>query len=72
MNEVHLVGKHYPESKHPLRKYCMLCGYKYKDGKHPRKKKHGTIVRNVINWYAKIALNCIILKLIQGNDNIRV
>ena len=38
MNEVHLVGKHYPESKHPLRKYCMLCGYKYKDGKHPLKK----------------------------------
>ena len=38
MNEVHLVGKHYPESKHPLRKCCVLCGYKKKDRKYARKK----------------------------------
>ena len=38
MNEVHLVGKHYPESKHPLRKCCVLCVYKKKDRKYTRKK----------------------------------
>ena len=38
MNEVHLVGKHYPESKHPSKKCCVLCGYKKKDGKYARKK----------------------------------
>ena len=38
MNEVRLVGKHYQESKHPLRKCCVLCGYKKKDGNYARKK----------------------------------
>ena len=38
MNEVHLVGKHYPESKHLWRKCCVLCGYKKKDRKYARKK----------------------------------
>ena len=37
MNDVRLVGKHYPESKHPLRK-CVLCGYKKKYGKYARRK----------------------------------
>ena len=71
MNDVRLVGKHYPESKHPLRKCCVLCGYKKKDGKYARI-KHQTIVRNATNLYAKIALNCIILKVILGNDNFHV
>ena len=35
-------------------------------------KKNRTIVRNASNLYAKIALNCITLKVIQGNDNIHV
>ena len=35
-------------------------------------KKHRTIVRNGTNLYAKIALKCIILKLILGNSNIHV
>ena len=38
MNDVRLVGKHYPESKHSLRKCGVLCGYKKKDGKYARKK----------------------------------
>ena len=38
MNDVSLVGKHYPERKHPLRKYDVLCGYKKKDGKYAPKK----------------------------------
>ena len=35
-------------------------------------KKHRTIVRNGTNLYAKIALKCIILKVILGNSNIHV
>ena len=38
MNNVRLVGKHYPESRHPFKKCCVLCGYKKKDGKYARKK----------------------------------
>ena len=38
MNDVRLVGKHFPESKHPLRKPGVLCGCKKKDGKYARKK----------------------------------
>ena len=38
MNDVRLVGKHYPESKHLLRKWYVLCGYKKKKGKYARKK----------------------------------
>ena len=30
------------------------------------------IVQNMANLYTKIALNCIILKVIVGNDNIHV
>ena len=71
MNEVRLVGKHYRESKHPLRKCCVLCGYKKKDGNYARK-KHQTVVQNATNLYAKIVLNCILLKLILGNDNVHV
>ena len=71
MNDMRLVGKHYPESKHPLRKCGALCGYK-KKMENMHVKKHQTIVRNATYLYAKIALNCIILKVILGNDNIHV
>ena len=71
INDVRLVGKHYPESKHPLRKCCVLCRYKQKDRKYARKKQQ-TIVQNAKNLYAKIALNCIILKVKLGNNNIHV
>ena len=60
MNDARLLGKHYPESKHPLRKFCVLCGTRKKmENMHVT--KHQTIVRNVANLYPKIALNCIIL-----------
>ena len=71
INDVRLVGKHYPESKHPLGKCCVLCRYKQKDRKYARKKQQ-TIVRNAKKLYAKIALNCITLKVKLGNDNIHV
>ena len=35
-------------------------------------KKHRTIVRNATNLYEKIVLTCVILKVIQENDNIHV
>ena len=38
INEVRLVVKHYPESKHLLKKCCLLCGYKKKGGKYAYKK----------------------------------
>ena len=65
------MRKHYPESKHPLRIYCVLCGYKKKDGKYARKKNRA-ITRNATNLCEKIALSCTILKVIQENDNIPV
>ena len=45
MNDVRLVGKHYPESKHPLRKCGVLCGYKKKDGKYACKKTSNYCVK---------------------------
>ena len=71
VNEVHLVGKHYPESKNLWRKCCVLCGIRKKT-ENMHVKKHRTIVLNATTFYTKIALNYIKLQEIQGNDNIHV
>ena len=45
INDNRLQGKHFPESKHPQRKTCTLCGYKKKNGKQIKKKTSNFCVK---------------------------
>ena len=54
-------------------KFGLVCSVDIrKKMKNMHVKKHWTIVWNATNLYAKIALSCIILKVLQVNDNIHV